>query len=69
MITEYEFFKIWKDTCKDKETDLVDAWNKNYTNVILGRNNSESIMNKIKEKLNNIGGQKSDDVWELHQEY
>lgn len=72
MIPEEEFFKIWKDTCSKKE-ELLKTWNKNYTNVILGRNNPVSIMNQIKEELNKKGGQKSDeetnDEWNIHQEY
>lgn len=61
MITEEEFFKIWKETCKEKETDLVNFWEKNYTHAILGRKNDDSIVNKIKNQLGKD--------WELHQEY
>lgn len=64
-ITEEKFFDIWKKVCKDKESELVDAWKstgKRYTEVVLGKDNSESVVCKVKSKINN-------DEYDLQQEY
>lgn len=64
-ISEERFFEIWKKVCKDKESELVKAWKstgKEYTDVVLGRNNSESVICKIKSKLCN-------GEYDLQQEY
>ncbi len=63
-ITEERFFEFWKEVCKDKKTDLVKAWKstgKRYTEVVLGKDNSESVVCKIKSNLNN--------EYDLQQEY
>ena len=62
-ITEERFFEIWKKVCKDKESELVKAWNKDrkeYSNVVLGHGNSGSVVCGIKNKLTG---------YDLQQEY
>lgn len=61
-ISEERFFEIWKKVCKEKEADLVKAWEdwKKYSDVVLGHGNSESVVCGIKNGLTE---------YELQQEY
>lgn len=63
-ITEEDFLKTWKAVCKENEQLLVNNWNKDYTNVILGKNNQDSIVVKIKDRLKS----KFESI-DIHQEY
>ena len=62
-ITEEKFFDIWKKVCKGKESELVKAWDKGgkkYSDVVLGHENSESVVCGIKNGLTG---------YDLQQEY
>lgn len=68
-ITAKEFFDIWKEVCGENETEkeLLEAWKpnsvKSYTEKVLGRNNQDSVLMKVLNKLKEKGD------YDIHQEY
>lgn len=60
-----EFFVYWQQVCEENKADICKAWDNGtyseYTDVILGRCNNESVITKLHQKIK--------ETYEVYQEY
>lgn len=67
IVTADDFFDIWKEVCKEKNDELVDAWNSpasKYTDVIF--RNENCVAERLKKELPTTS---TSYAWELQEEY